>query len=250
MSLKYKLIAVEQKEKQIDFEINNDSNCEDKRANTITGYSIYNEEVKRRTKKNTLTSIFPKLPHKKFDIILADPPWHYNGKLQFDKSSIRKEKIDLSKNIFISTSDFKYPTLKTSELMKLPVNEISKDDCILFMWTTSPHLTQAIELGKAWGFEYRTVAFVWDKMNHNPGQYTLSYCELCLLFKRGRIPRPRGARNVKQLIRSKRRKHSEKPIEVIQGITKMFPTQERIELFARKSIPGWTAWGLDLMEKK
>jgi len=145
---------------------------------TKTGYSVYNEEVERRAKKNTLISIYPKLPNKKFDIILADPPWHYNGKLQFDKSSKSKEKIDLSKKIFISTSDFKYPTLKTSELMKLPVNEISKDDCILFMWTSNPHLAQAIELGKAWGFEYKTVAFVWDKMNHNPGQYTLSNCEL------------------------------------------------------------------------
>ena len=217
--------------------------------NTKTGYSVYNEDVKRRTKKNILINIFPKLPNKKFDIILADPPWHYNGKLQFDKSSASKEKIDLSKKIFISTSDFKYPTLKTKELMKLPVQEIAKDDCLLFMWTSSPHLAQAIELGKAWGFEYRTVAFVWDKMCHNPGQYTLSNCELCLLFKRGRIPRPRGARNVQQLVRSPRRAHSVKPTEVIQGIEKMFPSQERIELFARKKIKGWSAWGLDLEEE-
>ncbi|MBT9164817.1 MAG: hypothetical protein DDT23_00824 [candidate division WS2 bacterium] len=54
------------------------------------------------------------------------------------------------------------------------------------MWVTSPHLAQGIELGHAWGFGYRTVAFVWDKMVHNPGQYTLSYCELCLVFKQGR----------------------------------------------------------------
>ena len=217
--------------------------------NKQTGYSIYNEDVKRRAKQNTLQSIFPKLPNKKFDIIYTDPPWHYSGKLQYDKSSKSKEKLDLSKKIFISTADFKYPTLKTSVLMKLPVNEISKDDCLLFMWTTNPHLDQAIELGKAWGFEYKTVAFVWDKMNHNPGQYTLSYCELCLLFKRGRIPRPRGARNVKQLIRSPRKEHSAKPIEVIQGIEKMFPSQERIELFARKKIKGWSVWGLDVIMK-
>jgi len=28
---------------------------------------------------------------------------------------------------------------------------------------------------------------VWDKMVHNPGKYTLSNCELCLVFKHGRI---------------------------------------------------------------
>ena len=196
-----------------------------------------------------MLDIYPKLPNKKFDVIYADPPWDYNGKLQFDKSSTDAERIDLSRKIFISSAAFKYPTLKTKELMKLPVQDIAKDDCLLFMWTSNPHLAQAIELGGTWGFEYKTVAFVWDKMNHNPGQYTLSNCELCLVFKRGRIPKPRGVRNVKQLVRSPRKKHSEKPVEVIQAIEKMFPSHERIELFARKKAIGWSAWGLDVFKE-
>lgn len=213
-----------------------------------SGYSIYNEDVKKRTRQNPLSDerFYPQLPKTKFDIIYADPPWHYNGKLQFDKSSKDRENLDLSKNLFISTAGFKYPTLKTQEMMDIPIQKISKDDCLLFMWTTNPHLSQAIELGKSWGFEYRTVAFVWDKMNHNPGKYTLSNCELCLLFKRGKIPSPRGARNVKQLVKSPRKKHSEKPIEVMEGIEKMFPNQKRIELFARRKIKGWASWGLDI----
>jgi len=214
-----------------------------------TGYSIYSKDVKKRIKKNGLSSIFPKLPNKRFDIIYADPPWHYNGKLQFDKSSKSVDKLDTTRKIFVSTAGFKYPMLKTKELMKLPVQKIAKDDCLLFMWTTNPHLTQAIELGEAWGFKYRTIAFIWDKMNHNPGQYTLSNCEVCLVFKRGKIPQPRGARNVQQLVRSPRGKHSEKPIEVIEGIGKMFPTQKRIELFARQKVEGWDVWGLDMLEK-
>ena len=218
-------------------------------SNKQTGYSIYSEQTKRRTRQNELPSGYPKLPNKKFDIIYADPPWHYNGKLQFDKSSKSVEQIDLSKNIFISSAAFKYPTLKTSELIKIPIHEIAKDDCLLFMWTTNPHLAQAIEVGEAWGFEYKTVAFVWDKISHNPGQYTLSNCELCLVFKRGRIPKPRGARNIQQLVRSPRKTHSEKPIEVIQAIEKMFPTQERIELFARRKTKGWSAWGLDMLKE-
>ena len=217
--------------------------------NKPTGYSIYNGDVKSRTKQNLLPNFYPQLPNKKFDIIYADPPWDYNGKLQFDKTSKSREEIDLSRKIFISTASFKYPTLKTSELMIIPIKEISKDDCLLFMWTTNPHLKQAVDLGQAWGFEYRTVAFVWDKMIHNPGKYTLSNCELCLLFKRGRIPNPRGARNVQQLVRSPRREHSEKPIEVIQAIERMFPTQERIELFARREAKGWSTWGLDIIMK-
>lgn len=213
-----------------------------------TGYSVYNQDAKGRTRTNSLPKLYPDLPNKRFDIIYADPPWDYNGKLQFDKTSKSADKVDLSKKIFISSAAFKYPTLKTPELMKIPVDGIAKNDCLLFMWTSNPHLAQAIELGKAWGFEYRTVAFVWDKMSHNPGKYTLSNCELCLVFKRGRIPRPRGARDVQQLVRSPRGEHSEKPAEVRQAIEKMFPTQERIELFARKRTDGWSAWGIDVLE--
>ena len=211
----------------------------------ITGYSIYNKKVKQRKQINTLENLFPDLPDEKFDIIYADPPWDYNGKLQFDTSSKDKISLNLSRDIFISSASFKYPTLKTEELKKLNLEKISRDNCLLFMWSTNPHLAQAIELGKAWGFDYKTVGFVWDKMNHNPGQYTLSNCELCLIFKKGKIPQPRGARNVQQLVRARRGEHSVKPAEVLDGINKMFPTQKKIELFARQKRSGWFVWGLD-----
>lgn len=212
----------------------------------VSGYSLYNAEQKRRSKHNDMPYLYPDLPERKYQVIYADPPWDYGGKLQFDKSSVRSENTDWRRNIFISSANFKYPTLKLGELKKIPVTEISDDDCLLFMWVTSPHLAQGIELGQAWGFDYKTVAFVWDKMTHNPGQYTMSYCELCLVFKRGRIPRPRGTRNEKQLVRSQREAHSVKPNEVREAIQRMFPYQRRIELFARQQPENWDVWGLDV----
>jgi N6-adenosine-specific RNA methylase IME4 len=216
-------------------------------ASPVTGYQIYDKEAKRRKRENPLPYLHPELPKQKFDIIYADPPWDYNGKLQFDRSSKSTENIDFARNIFISSAVFKYPTLKLEQMVQIPIHQIAKDDCLLFMWTSSPHLVHAINLGNAWGFEYRTVAFVWDKMVHNPGKYTLSNCELCLVFKRGRIPTPRGARNIQQLIRVPRGKHSEKPIEVRHAIEKMFPDQARIELFAREKFPSWEVWGLEVL---
>jgi N6-adenosine-specific RNA methylase IME4 len=87
-------------------------------------------------------------------------------------------------------------------------------------------------------------------MMHNPGRYTLSQTEFCLVFKKGRIPSPRGARNIRQLIRVPRGEHSEKPEQVIDGITKMFPEQRKIELFARKNYFGWDNWGLEIPNSK
>ncbi len=221
-----------------------------KEAIEISGYSKYNPEAIRRKKINPLTEIYPELPSKKYDVIYADPPWDYGGKMQYDKSSIKSENIGFEKNIFISAASFKYPTLKISQLKELNIDSISSKDCILFMWTTGPQFANAIELGSSWGFEYKTVAFVWDKQVHNPGRYTLSQTEFVLAFKKGKFPSPRGAKNVRQLISVHRGEHSEKPEAVIEGITKMFPTQEKIELFARKNYIGWDNWGLEIPEKK
>lgn len=216
----------------------------------ITAYSIYSKEVERKNKINPLDEFYPVLPEEKYDVIYADPPWDYGGKMQYDRSVIKSENIGFEKNIFISAANFKYPTVKLKQLMELDIGSIAANDCILFMWTTGPQMANSIKLGEAWGFEYKTVAFVWDKQIHNPGHYTLSQTEFVLAFKRGKFPTPRGARNVRQLVSSKRGKHSEKPKEVIDRITKMFPKQKKIELFARKSFVGWDNWGLETPESK
>lgn len=217
---------------------------------TVSGYSKYNPEAKRRKKINQLKELYPELPNKKYDVIYADPPWDYGGKMQYDKSSIKSENIGFERDVFISAANFKYPTLKLADLKELNVNSIAADNCILFMWTTGPQLANSVELGTAWGFEYKTVAFVWDKQVHNPGRYTLSQTEFVLAFKKGCFPTPRGARNVRQLISVHRGKHSEKPEVVIDGITKMFPQQAKIELFARNNYVGWDNWGLEIPNRK
>lgn len=216
----------------------------------VTAYSIYSEKAKKKTKINPLEDIYPKLPNQKYDVIYADPPWDYGGKMQYDKSTIKSENEGFKREIFISAANFKYPTLKIKDLMKLDVESIAADDCILFMWTTGPQMANTIKVGENWGFEYKTVAFVWDKQVHNPGHYTLSQTEFVLVFKRGRFPRPRGARNVRQFVSHPRGRHSEKPEVVIDGITKMFPTQNKIELFARKNFEGWDNWGLEIPDAK
>ena len=185
-------------------------------------------------RKNPLAA-FPPLPHGPFEVLYADPPWDYQGQLQHSGPG--------GKDTGGATRH--YPTVRTRDMAQWPVAKISAENALLFLWATSPHLDQAIDLGKSWGFKWATVAFVWDKARVNPGFYTMSQCELCLVFRRGKIPAPRGARNIRQLIWAPRGRHSEKPDEVRDRIAAMFPKQRKIELFARKKIVGWTAWGLE-----
>ena len=129
------------------------------------------------------------------------------------------------------------------DLKGLPVKEISDCNCLLFMWIVSPMLPEAVELMTSWGFEYATIAFVWYKQKTNPGHYTMSECEICIVGKKGKIPEPRGERNIRQFLSKERGKHSKKPADIRYRITQMFPTQKKIELFSREKIEGWDCWG-------
>lgn len=166
-----------------------------------------------------------------YDILYADPPWDYDGRTQQNGVTAVKSAND------------HYATMTVKQMKTLRIQDICKKDCLLFLWTSSPHLPQALELMTAWGFEYKTVAFVWDKQRVNPGYYTMSQCELCLVGKRGIIPTPRGLRNVKQFLSEMRGAHSAKPAEIRTRITQMFPTQSKLELFARETTEGWAVFG-------
>ena len=136
-----------------------------------------------------------------------------------------------------------YPTLKPKELMALPINEMLEDNALVFMWVSSPFLEKAIRIGKAWKLKYATIGFVWDKIKSVPGNYTMSQIEICLIFKKGNIPKPRGARNIEQFYCKMKREHSRKPEEIRTRIEKMFPTQSKLEMFARTQYEGWDSWG-------
>lgn len=182
---------------------------------------------------------------KKYGVILADPPWKYRD--------------NLSKNP--SYGGFTYPPMEDTELYDLtygrPTLKIAKPDCALFLWTTMPKLPQALQLILEWGFKYTTCAFVWIKLNpafpvpvttlsisdvySGLGRWVNGNAELCLFSKRGRPKRKE--RNVKQVIISPRRSHSEKPDDQYQRIQRLIQDEDRIELFARKKVPGWDSFG-------
>jgi N6-adenosine-specific RNA methylase IME4 len=169
----------------------------------------------------------------KYSVLYADPPWDYAGKTQHTSGDFKEG---------MSAKDH-YNTMTLEELKQLKIQEKTEKDCVLFLWTSSPHLPQALELMKAWGFDYKTIAFVWDKQKTNPGYYTLSQVEICLVGKKGKFPTPRGSRKEKQFLSEMRGVHSKKPDEIRQRITKMFPTQKKLELFARQTSDGWDVWG-------
>ena len=181
-------------------------------------------------------------PNKKYDIIYADPPWdiHPNGDGHFTANAGKRTAGTIKPD---------YPMMVGDDIIKLPVINICEADSLLFMWIVSSMFEDALKVGRAWGFEYSTIAFVWEKQIPIAATYTMRDCEICLLFRKGKIPQPRGKRNIRQFLSCKRGAHSDKPDEVRHRITEMFPTQSKIELFARVNgrlfppMEGWDYWG-------
>ena len=169
---------------------------------------------------------------KKYSIIYADPPWKYGGG---KNKNFRGLAVD------------HYQTMKTNDICNLPISNIA-DNAVLFMWTTFPQLNEAFKVASAWGFEYRTNAFTWVKLNRNGtpfsglGFWTRSNAEICLIFTKGNYPR-RLSKSVSSVIISHREEHSKKPDEARKRIVELMGDLPRIELFARQKVDGWDCWG-------
>lgn len=138
--------------------------------------------------------------------------------------------------------------MRLEELAALPVSNLADTDCALFLWATFPQLPDALRLIRAWGFSYKTVAFVWLKTNRRShtwfyglGFWTRSNAEICLLATKGHPKRQ--AANIHQLIVSPVERHSKKPDEARDRIVALMGDLPRIELFARQKPPGWEVWG-------
>ena len=173
---------------------------------------------------------------KKYKVIYADPPWAY--KVWSKKGAGR-------------SAESHYPTMDIAAIKALPVGELADKDCALFLWSTTPNLIEAFKVIKAWGFTYKTVAFVWIKTNRKSdtlfwglGHWTRANAEFCLLATRGH-PR-RVSRAVHQVILSPIRRHSQKPDEARLRIEQLMGDVPRIELFARETVLGWDAWGNEI----
>lgn len=175
---------------------------------------------------------------KKYNVILADPPWHYK---------VWSEKTGSGRS-----ASSHYNTMSQKDIDNLNIDKIAEKDCALFLWVTSPCLIEGINLINAWGFQYKTIAFTWVKRNKKSdsyfwgmGYYTRANVELCLLATRGK-PLKRVSKAVHQIIDDRIREHSQKPDSVREKIVKLFGDIPRIELFARDRCEGWDAIGEEL----
>src|SRR3990172_1655930 len=121
-----------------------------------------------------------------YNIILADPPWHFQNYAADSPGMIHARSRGANRH---------YPTMSTDDICSLHIP--AADEAVLFLWACWPMLPDALRVITAWGFEYKSLAWVWVKLNKSgkgfhwgTGYYTRANSEPCLLATRGNLPKP------------------------------------------------------------
>ena len=176
-----------------------------------------------------------KLPKKKFSTILADPPWQF----QNSTGKIAPEHKRLNR----------YPTLDLEKIKALPVDEISKDRCHLYLWVPNALVSEGLDVMKSWGFQYKS-NIIWQKIRKDGepdgrgvGFYFRNTTEMLLFGVKGKNVRTlKPGRTQVNVIKSRKREHSRKPDEQYKIIEEC-SWGPYLELFARGKRKKWTVWG-------
>jgi N6-adenosine-specific RNA methylase IME4 len=196
------------------------------------------QEMKQREKKAEAEAysfhvISKPALEKKYNVIYADPPWKYNTGI----------------NTLDAVTDAHYSTMSLDGVCKYPASlglQI-QDDAVLFLWVTNPFLVKALDVVKAWGFEYKS-QIVWVKTNLSRpgvGYYVRGRHEMLWICTKGsftpldkNISPPIGS-----VLEADVREHSRKPDKVYDIIERLYPGCVYAELFARYSKEGWESFG-------
>ena len=82
---------------------------------------------------------------RRYGVIYADPPWHFRN---WSSKGTGRNAIS------------HYDCLDFPALAGLPVAQLAAPNCVLFLWATDPLLPRALDLIRAWGFEYKDSGFL------------------------------------------------------------------------------------------
>jgi N6-adenosine-specific RNA methylase IME4 len=176
------------------------------------------EEIRQKIEQEEIVA-----PSGNFDVIAIDPPWNYGREYDPETSRVANP----------------YPEMTTDEISKIELP--SKDDSVLFLWTTHAFLKDAFRLLTDWGYNYKAT-IVWDKERMGMGATIRMQCEFCLLATKGK-PVINGA-SERDIIREARREHSRKP-DAFYAMVERMCIGRKLDYFSREQRTGWDTYGAE-----
>ncbi len=158
----------------------------------------------------------------RFRAVLADPPWPYrNAKARY-------------------SAENHYRAMTLDGIAALPVRQLVASRAHCHLWTTTTFMPNALDVLRAWGFEYKSQR-VWVKPGRlGMGNYWRVSHEILLLGVRGGLPF--NDRSQRSWLEAERGRHSHKPAAFRNAVERVSPGPY-LELFGRELVEGWTVFG-------
>lgn len=172
----------------------------------------------------------------KYSVIYAHPSWMYNK--IYSNGSTGEIAEDAKRVIFSSA-------MPLEEIIAFPVENVADENCVLFLWATTPMLPEALAVVSAWGFAYKTL-LTWEKTNDGCMGYWFKTCtEHLVVAVKGNVKAfGSPVRNCYHEPQIKRGRKPDYFYRLIEKVT----IGRRIALFTRRRRRGWDIYsnGLEL----
>lgn len=172
---------------------------------------------------------------KKYSIIYADPPWKQS---KGGKKSVR---------VNSSGKPLDYPTISLEEIKEHLEEAVSltTENSVLFLWTIDKYLFEAQKMAEELGYKLHA-RMIWNKVTGIPAAFTVRFGHeyLLYMYKEKLMPIEKSERGkIHTVFTEQVKRHSQKPEEAYRIIERLYPSANKIELYARCEREGWDCWG-------
>jgi len=167
----------------------------------------------------------------KYNTIVIDPPWDLNLVGGFDKRENRAKELP-------------YKTMTLQEIKDFPIKNFANEGCHIYLWTTNSFLRRAFEVFDSWGVSFHLV-LVYAKPSFIAPVLAYQFATEFLLLGFYGKPMQKFSGKIKLNWfegHSQAGNHSKKPDVAYNLIRDMSP-EPRIDIFSRRCIAGFDAWG-------
>lgn len=188
----------------------------------------------------------------KFRCIISDPPWSFSDKLAKMKAPTKRSAVS------------QYDVMSVRDIAALDVASLADPSgCVLALWVPGSFMEAGIKVAQAWGFTVKQ-NYIWVKTKKRKLKaHELVHPENHLAFGMGRLFRQThetalictSGKTVYPFLDDHSQRsvcfypnlgHSRKPPNLHISLDKMFPGEEKLEMFARRLSPNWTCVGKEI----
>lgn len=164
------------------------------------------------------------LGQKLYGVLYVDPPWDFLGRSRttgMDRHAANH-----------------YPVMQLAEIAALQLP--AAPDCVLYLWVPVAQVANAMHLIEHWDFEYHSM-HIWAKPSLGTSYWGRENAELLLIATRGTVPAP--ARRSNALRDRGAARCAQREAGSLRRDDRAAPNVPKLEMFARRSRPGWDSWG-------